>query len=148
MASAARVFAWLSRQLLSVASLRSPLAIATGLCPGLSATNRITPIVQSSRCGASGTDRFTESRRERVRSARYLNRSLSEAQTGVPITRDARGEGMLAAIEPIADRYDFIFFNPALKIIPPIALRRSLTTTSIDAPCLKAIFWTGRLRSI
>ncbi|WNC93101.1 hypothetical protein RI103_19875 [Paraburkholderia sp. FT54] len=78
----------------------------------------------------------------------YLNRSLSEALTGVPITSDARGEEMLAAAKFVANPNGPIFSNPALKIIPPIALRRSLTTTSIDAPCLKAIFWTRRLRFI
>jgi L-2,4-diaminobutyrate transaminase len=60
-----------------------------------------------------------------VRNARevgsYLNESLREALAGFPIVGDVRGEGMLAAIEFVADRDDRVFFDPALKVGPRIA---------------------------
>lgn len=51
----------------------------------------------------------------------YLNESLREALAEFPIVGDVRGEGMLAAIEFVADRDDRVFFDPALKVGPRIA---------------------------
>jgi L-2,4-diaminobutyrate transaminase len=38
-----------------------------------------------------------------------------------PIVDDVRGEGLLAAVEFVADKADRVFFDPALKVGPRIA---------------------------
>lgn len=51
----------------------------------------------------------------------YLREALSAAVSGHKLVGDVRGEGMLAAVEFVADKDDRIFFDPALKVGPRIA---------------------------
>ena len=51
----------------------------------------------------------------------YLRQALSAAVSGHRLVGDVRGEGMLAAVEFVADKDDRIFFDPALKVGPRIA---------------------------
>jgi len=51
----------------------------------------------------------------------YLNAALRDALAGKSIVGDVRGEGLLAAVECVADRDDRTFFNPAQKIGPKIS---------------------------
>ncbi|HEX7389380.1 MAG TPA: aspartate aminotransferase family protein [Acidiphilium sp.] len=46
----------------------------------------------------------------------YFRKALKDAVSGLPIVGDVRGEGMLAAVEFVADRQDRVFFDPALKV--------------------------------
>lgn len=52
----------------------------------------------------------------------YLNRAMTEAIGGHPNVGDIRGEGMLCAVEFVADRDSRTFFDPAKKIGPQIAV--------------------------
>jgi L-2,4-diaminobutyrate transaminase len=60
-----------------------------------------------------------------VRNARevgaYFNKTLAEALADHPMVGDVRGEGLLAAVEFVADKEDCTLFDPALKIGPRIA---------------------------
>jgi L-2,4-diaminobutyrate transaminase len=60
-----------------------------------------------------------------VRNARevgaYFNRTLAEALADHPMVGDVRGEGLLAAVEFVADKQDCTPFDPALKIGPRVA---------------------------
>lgn len=51
----------------------------------------------------------------------YFRACLNDAVGNHPIVGEVRGEGMLAAIEFVADRDDRVFFDPALKVGPRIA---------------------------
>ncbi|KAA0968111.1 aspartate aminotransferase family protein [Aureimonas fodinaquatilis] len=51
----------------------------------------------------------------------YLRAALNDALAGNPIVGEIRGEGLLAAVEFVADRDDRVFFDPALKVGPQIA---------------------------
>ncbi len=51
----------------------------------------------------------------------YLNQSLHAALSDHPNVGDIRGEGMLAAIELVADKDSRTFFDPSLKIAPQIS---------------------------
>jgi L-2,4-diaminobutyrate transaminase len=51
----------------------------------------------------------------------YFRGALDDAVGGNPIVGDVRGEGLLAAVEFVADRDDRVFFDPALKVGPQIA---------------------------
>lgn len=51
----------------------------------------------------------------------YFRNSLADALAGHRIVGDVRGEGLLAAVEFVADKDDRAFFDPAQKIGPRIA---------------------------
>lgn len=51
----------------------------------------------------------------------YFRKKLAEALAEHPNVGEVRGDGMLAAVEFVADKDDRTFFNPALKIAPRIA---------------------------
>ncbi|MDO8882953.1 aminotransferase class III-fold pyridoxal phosphate-dependent enzyme, partial [Pseudotabrizicola sp.] len=51
----------------------------------------------------------------------YLREGLQDALSSHPHVGDIRGEGMLAAVELVADRYSRRFYDPADKIGPRIA---------------------------
>lgn len=51
----------------------------------------------------------------------YFRKSLAQAVGAHPIVGDVRGEGLLAAVEFVADKDDRAFFDPARKIGPRIA---------------------------
>ncbi|WP_300518707.1 aminotransferase class III-fold pyridoxal phosphate-dependent enzyme, partial [Aliiroseovarius sp.] len=53
----------------------------------------------------------------------YLNRTMAEALAGHANVGEVRGEGMLCAVEFVADRDGRKFFDPADKIGPRIAAR-------------------------
>jgi L-2,4-diaminobutyrate transaminase len=46
----------------------------------------------------------------------YFRRAMAEALSGQRIVGEVRGEGMLAAVEVVADRDDAVLFDPALKV--------------------------------
>jgi L-2,4-diaminobutyrate transaminase len=46
----------------------------------------------------------------------YFRRAMAEAMSGQRIVGEVRGEGMLAAVEVVADRDDAVLFDPALKV--------------------------------
>lgn len=52
---------------------------------------------------------------------RYLNEQMSQALDEHPHVGDVRGEGMMCAIEFVADKEKRIFFDPAKKVGPQIA---------------------------
>jgi L-2,4-diaminobutyrate transaminase len=52
---------------------------------------------------------------------RYLNAQLREALADHPIVGEVRGEGMLAAVEFVADKAGRVLFDPALKVGARIA---------------------------
>jgi L-2,4-diaminobutyrate transaminase len=51
----------------------------------------------------------------------YFRRSLAAAVGRQRIVGEVRGEGLLAAVEFVADKGDRVFFDPALKVGPRIA---------------------------
>ncbi|PSH70319.1 hypothetical protein CU102_04395 [Phyllobacterium brassicacearum] len=51
----------------------------------------------------------------------YFRKSLTQALGDHPIVGEVRGDGMLAAVEFVADKDDRTFFDPALKVGPRIA---------------------------
>jgi len=51
----------------------------------------------------------------------YLNAALKDAFGDHPLVGDVRGEGLLAALEFVADREERVFFDPGLKVGPRIA---------------------------
>jgi len=51
----------------------------------------------------------------------YFKAALKDALKDSPIVGDIRGEGLLAAVEFVADKNDRVFFDPALKVGPRIA---------------------------
>ncbi|WGF89539.1 aspartate aminotransferase family protein [Marinivivus vitaminiproducens] len=51
----------------------------------------------------------------------YFNAVLKDAVGGHPIVGEVRGDGMLAAVEFVADRDSRTFFDPAAKVGPRIA---------------------------
>ncbi|MEQ8701493.1 MAG: aminotransferase class III-fold pyridoxal phosphate-dependent enzyme, partial [Bauldia litoralis] len=51
----------------------------------------------------------------------YFRGALADAVGGHGIVGDVRGEGLLAAVEFVADKDDRTFFDPALKVGPQIA---------------------------
>ncbi len=51
----------------------------------------------------------------------YFNRQLEAALGDHPIVGEVRGEGLLAAVEFVADRDDCVLFDPSLKVGPRIA---------------------------
>ena len=51
----------------------------------------------------------------------YLNRSLTDALADHPNVGEVRGEGLLCAVEFVADKDDRTFFDPAQKVGPRIA---------------------------
>jgi L-2,4-diaminobutyrate transaminase len=51
----------------------------------------------------------------------YFRAALKEAVGGHKNVGEVRGDGMLAAVEFVADRDDRVFFDPALKIGPQVA---------------------------
>lgn len=51
----------------------------------------------------------------------YFKKTLTEAVADSPIVGDVRGEGLLAAIEFVADKQDRVFFDATLKIGPRIS---------------------------
>jgi L-2,4-diaminobutyrate transaminase len=51
----------------------------------------------------------------------YFREQLTQALANHPIVGDVRGDGMLAAVEFVADKDDHKFFDPALKVGPRIA---------------------------
>ncbi|SDB17492.1 aspartate aminotransferase family protein [Bauldia litoralis] len=51
----------------------------------------------------------------------YFRGALADAVGGHRIVGDVRGEGLLAAVEFVADKDDRTFFDPALKVGPQIA---------------------------
>ncbi len=52
---------------------------------------------------------------------RYLNHAMHDALAGHTNVGDIRGEGLLCAVELVADRDDVAFFDPARKVGPSIA---------------------------
>ncbi len=77
-------------------------------------------------CAAAGVanlDLIDE--RDLVRNARevgaYLKRSLAEAVADHPLVGEVRGEGLLAAVELVADKAERRFFDPSLKVGPRLA---------------------------
>ncbi|XVN13325.1 aminotransferase class III-fold pyridoxal phosphate-dependent enzyme [Pseudomonas corrugata] len=51
----------------------------------------------------------------------YLNRRLRETLEGHPLVGEVRGDGMLAAVEFMADREQRTAFDPALKVGPKVS---------------------------
>jgi L-2,4-diaminobutyrate transaminase len=51
----------------------------------------------------------------------YFNAALRDALSGHPMVGDVRGEGMLAAVEFVADKAERRLFDSALKIGPQVA---------------------------
>jgi len=51
----------------------------------------------------------------------YFNKAMSEALAGHPMVGEVRGEGMLCALEFVADKDARRFFDPAQKVGPQIA---------------------------
>jgi len=51
----------------------------------------------------------------------YFNKILRDALGDHPIVGDVRGEGLLAAVEFVADKADRTFFDPAQKVGPQMA---------------------------
>jgi L-2,4-diaminobutyrate transaminase len=51
----------------------------------------------------------------------YLNKSMREALLDHPMVGEVRGEGLLTAIEFVADKAERRFFDPALKVGPQVA---------------------------
>jgi L-2,4-diaminobutyrate transaminase len=51
----------------------------------------------------------------------YLNNAMAGAVGGHANVGDVRGEGMLCAVELVADKSDRVFFDPAQKIGPQIS---------------------------
>ena len=51
----------------------------------------------------------------------YFNAALSQALSAHPHVGEVRGEGMMAAVEFVADRDSRTFFDPAKKVAPAIA---------------------------
>ena len=51
----------------------------------------------------------------------YFNAALKSALSGKRIVGDVRGEGLLAAVEVVADKDSRTFFDPAQKIGPQLA---------------------------
>jgi len=51
----------------------------------------------------------------------YFNKILRDALGDHPIVGDVRGEGLLAAVEFVADKADRTFFDPAKKVGPQMA---------------------------
>jgi L-2,4-diaminobutyrate transaminase len=51
----------------------------------------------------------------------YFRKSLADALAGRPIVGDVRGDGLLAAVEFVADKDDRVFFDPALKVGPRLS---------------------------
>ena len=51
----------------------------------------------------------------------YLRRRLAEAVGDLPIVGEVRGDGLLAAVEFVADKDDRVFFDPAKKVAMQIA---------------------------
>ena len=51
----------------------------------------------------------------------YFNAALRDALSGHPMVGDVRGEGMLAAVEFVADKAERRLFDPGLKVGPRVA---------------------------
>lgn len=51
----------------------------------------------------------------------YFNAALKSALSGKRIVGDVRGEGLLAAVEVVADKDSRTYFDPALKVGPQLA---------------------------
>ncbi|TWS95693.1 aspartate aminotransferase family protein [Reyranella sp. CPCC 100927] len=51
----------------------------------------------------------------------YFRNSLAEALADHALVGDVRGDGLLAAVEFVADKGDRVFFDPALKVGPRLA---------------------------
>jgi L-2,4-diaminobutyrate transaminase len=51
----------------------------------------------------------------------YFNGALRDALSAHPMVGDVRGEGMLAAVEFVADKTERRLFDPALKVGPQVA---------------------------
>jgi len=51
----------------------------------------------------------------------YFRGQLTQALADHPIVGEVRGDGMMAAVEFVADKDDRKFFDPALKVGPRIA---------------------------
>lgn len=77
-------------------------------------------------CAAAGVANLElVDRLDLVRNARetgaYFRNALSEALADHPLVGEVRGEGLLAAVELVADKADRVFFDPAAKIGPRVA---------------------------
>jgi L-2,4-diaminobutyrate transaminase len=51
----------------------------------------------------------------------YFRKALADALAGHPIVGDVRGDGLLAAVEFVADKDDRMFFDPVLKVGPRVS---------------------------
>jgi L-2,4-diaminobutyrate transaminase len=51
----------------------------------------------------------------------YFHTALAEALSDHPLVGEVRGDGLMAAVEFVADKDDRVFFDPALKIGPRLA---------------------------
>ena len=51
----------------------------------------------------------------------YFRKGLTEALAGLPIVGEVRGDGLMAAVEFVADQADRVFFDPAQKVGPQIS---------------------------
>jgi L-2,4-diaminobutyrate transaminase len=68
--------------------------------------------------GVIDRDRLVDNARE---VGAYFNQRLGAALGDHPIVGDVRGEGLLAAVEFVADKDDAVLFDPALKVGPQVA---------------------------
>lgn len=51
----------------------------------------------------------------------HFRQGLADALGGLPHVGEVRGEGLIAAVEFVADKDDRVFFDPALKVGPRVA---------------------------
>ena len=80
-----------------------------------------------------------------ARTGGYFQQRLAETFADHPNVGEVRGDGMLAAVEFVADRKDKTRFDPALKVGARVSAA-ALSGASSPAPCRMATYWAFRRR--
>ena len=77
----------------------------------------------------------------------YFRAELAKAVGGHRHVGEVRGDGMLAAVEFVADRDDRVFFDASAEDRPAGRHGARGSAASSAAPCRRATFWASRRRS-